>query len=358
MNLEDFIEENSISNLDWLNDEETYIPKDKDIDKKDDLEIEWGEGSGIDIGYQPEPTTIKDEMDLSNNYMQRTVREMQMMGMNQNKIVSCLIERFGKSLVKKNMSNMKLLLANSGFTGCVALDTKDYNQCKDGIKVASKSPYKRYIKFAIANEGCADCMFFRRGRSIKATREVSENSLDSFLIPEEIVEQENRPVCVSLGLPLIFSQAGITEDDANDVVNKLADEKEISRKDADSIISSNLVPFEKIRIAFLRAMESKNKIEDVVVEQNNEQIGYGYKESIDVAKEVEPVEDVEQVGCGYKESIDVVKEAEVVEDIDISSSTDKVVEDIGFEKSNGEIELNNEVDNKELEVDITPDMII
>jgi len=334
MDLKDFINENSISNLDWIDDgDDTYEPKDKDIDKKDDLEIEWGEGSGVDIGYQPNPTTIKDEMDLTNNYMQRTVREMQMAGMDQDSIVSSLVEKFGKSLVKNNMSDIKASLSQLGFIGCVALDARGCEQCKDVIKIASKSPFKRYIKFVVANEGCADCMFFKRNKIARVTKKASNNSVDGFLNGDEVSDGEARPVCMSLGLPVILSQSDVTENDAVDTINKLFNEEGLSKEDASSIISSDLTPFEKIKVSFLKIMDSKNKTEKVGVDKNNEQVKYGYKENIEVNERL------------------------VANDVVVGSSATETISGV---EVNGDmsVDVEDEKKNSQLDVDITPDMKI
>jgi hypothetical protein len=67
MNLTSMLKDDSLANLKWLNNKDTYVPQGKDTDQKDDLAIEWGRG---DVSSEDRPhTNIQTEMKVKNTIL-------------------------------------------------------------------------------------------------------------------------------------------------------------------------------------------------------------------------------------------------------------------------------------------------
>jgi hypothetical protein len=263
MNLKSFVDETALADFDWLKNPKTYTPKDKDINKKDDLEIEWGVGSGIDIGITPAPTTIKDEMDLHSELgLAKYARHLMMQGLVPKQIMSGLIARFGKDLVRDAIPELKALFANAGIIGCVAVDSRDYKTCQQAVKVASKSPFKRHIRFALMNEGCANCVYFNCQSCNKGSvRFASTDSVDNFLGLKDAEVDTERPFCSLLNLPVITKHDDVTEDQAKSLLAEMVMREEIDQSDATEILDGDATPYQMIRLAFFTLMEKAEKAE-------------------------------------------------------------------------------------------------
>jgi hypothetical protein len=331
MDLNELLGETGLADLSWLEDPETYVPKDKDINKKDDLAIEWGIGSGIDIGTQPEPTTIQDEMDVhSDEQVTRYARNLMTQGVMPKQIVHSLIEKFGKNMISESIPALKALFANAGVIGCVAVDSKDCHSCKDIMKVASKSPFKRHIKFAFMNEGCADCAFLGK--------------------------DANRPFCASLSLPVITKQDDISKKQAKSILAELVSMDELTEEEAEQIVSQDVTPYQMIKLAFFKIGENQKVAEEEkYAEEPVASDDFELKSGMDIDVQsyagVAPNSILGDVALGLGE-VNLTESHEGEIEVDASGYVEPEFE------GGDEVELDAEKDRKDLDVDIRSDFTI
>lgn len=217
MNLNEMLEDKSINNLEWLNNvDKNYIPKDKDIDKKDDIIVEWyNNGTIFDV---PAPTTIRDEMNINETkssleLLKNTAYLLMHQGIMGKYLIDELIVLFGKELVKKSSSFLDELLKNEGLVGCAVIDLRyTPNGAGEFIKASNKSPYKRHINYVLMNSDQLDnCNLVEKVILTDST--LNNGNIDGFFAGENDSNVLVYYIYKPLGLKVI-------ECDSHDIVSQ------------------------------------------------------------------------------------------------------------------------------------------
>jgi len=152
MDLRDMMKEASLTNLDWLEDPQTFEPKDLDQSKIDDLELQW-QGGG-DISMSSPPTTIQTEMNVRNPWRSvkacvESARVFLNQGIMGKELVAALKTHFPPDVIEKAVPNLRDLVKGEGLIGCVAIDLRCDDDHTRMIKAAQQSPFKRFIKYVL-----------------------------------------------------------------------------------------------------------------------------------------------------------------------------------------------------------------
>ena len=227
MDLTDMMEDRSLSNLDWLNSPETYQPQDKDINKKDDLAIEWSGGVG-DLGATELPvTTIKDEMIVRKpDDDVRTLIEYSHVLLNQGimgvDVVRALRSRFHSEVIQRAMPELRKVMKDEGFVGTIAVDLRGTKNHKERIAAARKSPYWRFMKCVIMDKKDAKRSAFVDRKRMSSTRENDDGTISGFFAGNES-HTEDITTYTPLGLKVITSREDLDDSEYDktliDIIN-------------------------------------------------------------------------------------------------------------------------------------------
>jgi len=227
MDLTDMMEDRSLSNLDWLNDPKTYEPQDKDINKKDDLAIEWSGGVGdLDVTELP-TTTIKDEMVVQKpDDDVRTLVEYAHVLLNQGimgvDVVRAIRGRFYPEVIKRGMPELRKVMKDEGFVGTIAVDLRGTKNHKARIAAARKSPYWRFMKCVIMDRKDALNSSFVDRKRMSSTRENDDGTINGFFAGNESYT-EDVTTYAPLGLKVVTSREDLDESEYDntliDIIN-------------------------------------------------------------------------------------------------------------------------------------------
>jgi len=267
MDLRSSMEDVSLTNLKWLNDPETYRPKGgKDIDKKDDLEIEWNSSVYIPADKRP-PTTIKDEMDIelpwrSAEACVEAARVLMNQGIMGKALLFQLRSRFLEETIANVVPELRQLLDFEGIIGCVAVDLRgDEKLHVNRIKAASTSPFKKFIKFVLMTpEQVSGSSHVERRFSTNTT--MKKGSIDDLLSSKDETT-EIQIVYKPLNMPVLLAAGPheelIDEDYLGDSVVDLSNAGYLSEDEAEEIKAQEGTPIKRLKKAFQRAVENRVK---------------------------------------------------------------------------------------------------
>lgn len=246
------IELAKIIDLDWLvNTDNNFQPASKNNDKKRELEIQWGKGSGTDIGEDypiVKPVTIMDEAkDLLKNFG-KFVRKEMMKGKMGRDLVASIRNSFTEGRIREALPELKKILAYEGILGCIAIDARDYKDMKEAKALIADCPNKDHIKYVIMSK------FDEKFKTIKKRKSSvsgeGADTIESFLNTTEKASFEEEKVCSETGLPVIsFHEDALPSNEKNENIGDLSP-TDIKKEDVDPIIdkmnfSEN--EYEKIR---------------------------------------------------------------------------------------------------------------
>ena len=252
MNLKSMFKDASLNNFEWLLNEDTYEPKDKDNNKKDDLEVQWGLEE-ISPKYSEKQEAIITDPECKNNTSEivQRVREYMNQGQMEGGIIPKLYDGFSKYDLKVAMPLIKKELAKQGIVGCVAVDVTGYKDIKDAIRHASKSPFKKLIKFVIGYSGVPIALPSGSKEIMsKDVRNANKNAVDSFLSDESDDGGGNTLYCKELMLPILAGYQDIDDHWKNDTFIDLVTLGHLTEKEAETIKASTLKPYQQIKCAF------------------------------------------------------------------------------------------------------------
>ena len=275
MDINDIFVDRSLNNLEWMN-EETFIPNDKDINKKDDLSIEWDHG-GMVIEDGPPPTTIRDEMPLTDTQQSvpTLLNDAYLLlhqGVMGKSLVTQLRVKYLPEILDAALPQLKKLIQNEGIVGCVAIDLQKYNDFKDVIIASNKSPYKRHIKYALMTEEQLENSYYVEKR-VSVNTNMEEGTIDGFFSASES-DNNYEYIFKPLDLKVIVTarREDLDEEYYDKTLVELAALGDISQEEAEKIKNSKVSKIQKLRCAFRLAHRSKmnKKITKVVADDSED----------------------------------------------------------------------------------------
>jgi hypothetical protein len=239
MNLTAMLKEGSLQDHSWLveglvrPEEKTFDPVAHGIKKrnniKGDLEIEWGYGGMAPVFFEdPSAGQVKRHIpteDLGDvEEVIRFARDMMNRGFPRSQIVAAMRERFTLKTMVASMAGIKSQFSLDGIVGRIAIDGRGYKNCKQALDAASRSPYKRFIKYVIGcNCGDPHMIEMPPSDSLKVASGLTGNSVDDFLGFPDIPVVATRPHCRSTMLPIVSGMGDLDESEMNNTLIDIRD---------------------------------------------------------------------------------------------------------------------------------------
>ena len=252
MNLKSMLKEGSLNDFQWLLNDEGFEPKDKDNNKKDDLEVQWGT-QDIDPKYsEKQEQIIPTPIDRNNtSVIVQKARNYLNQGQMAAGIMKQLYDSYAKKDVDLAIPHLKPVLASEGIVGCIVVDVTGYKDIQAALVDASQSPYKRFVKYVLGYK--KDIVNLPMGsKEILSSNIVnsSKNAVDSFLNAEEDKEPGTVAYCKELMMPVLAGYQDVDEHWKNDTLIDLVTTGNITEDDAEAIRESSLKPYQQLKCAF------------------------------------------------------------------------------------------------------------
>jgi len=349
MNLDDMLKEASIIDHSWYGNgmlkpgEPTFDAEAEGIRRrnniKPELEVEFGmAGPLIDLDEPAGIVTrnIPEESLGDTDPVILFARDQMNRGMMGKKLLVSLRSKFGVETLKKASANLREMFALEGIVGCIAVDGRGYKDCKEAMRSASHSPYKRFIRHVVGCQ-CGDPhQVPSKGTSSLVGAENRDGSLDGFLASDEPHKVEMVSHCRSTMLPILSFRGDLDPSELDQTLVELTNmtglpEGEVKQVWADAK-DRKLSGLQVVQAAFRRvnalceATESKRAAGAPVKADDVFQMGVAGQE-VDVVAPIPVSPDVEmtpQMG-------DVPQFGEAIPD-----------EGIRFDEDVADIELGNE----------------
>ena len=356
MNLSGMFEEDmSLNNVKWLEEAETYQPKGKDINKKDDLAIEWK--TDLSIPEEMPVSIIEDEMIVSKDIMQQIVDSARVLlhqGLSKKSIIRQLQAHFKPEDIKNAKDELKELFENEGFTGVFVIDLRDVdNVLRERIyKAWKKSKYSRLAKYVLMDQEAIDS---RNGiTAIKSqTNEIVAGSIDTFIDNcNKKTKDEVGLVHDMFGLPVYAGYADLPEEDYDDTYIDLLALGYITEDEKEELKSMPLKQASKNLYKLLRSKQNRKEVvadhsKDFKINKADNEIKLSEVKkqeelSVDVTKENKQFSKELEVEVKDNSMLDVsVKKAD--NELEISEKPLGLL-DVSVKKADNELEISGKDD--------------
>lgn len=222
---------------------------------KPQLEVEWG-GAGPEIDLD-EPAgkvtrTIPEEAQGDAGGVILFARDLMNRGTPGHKVIAALKSRFGVSVLRRERVGLEDLFKMDGVIGRFALDARGYKSCKDALKAASQSPYKRFIKQVIGCECGSPHLVAARpsGGLLMAESKSTGNPMDDFLASEKAAEPTMVAHCRETMLPRVSSVGDLDKSELNDTLVEMMNVTGLPAGVADGIAVKRGSNVAKLAMAF------------------------------------------------------------------------------------------------------------
>ena len=191
----------------------THVRKHNNI--KPELEIQWGLG-GPDVDVN-EPAgkvtrTLPEEAEGDAGKIILFARDLMNKGTPSYKVIAALKKRYG-SVPKKAEKGLTDLFRMDGVIGRFAVDARGYSSCKEALKAASQSPYKRFIKHVVGCECGSPHLVASRLSGSLVLAKSSGNPMDDFLASEKDAVTPMVAHCRSTMLPIMAGEGDLDKSD-------------------------------------------------------------------------------------------------------------------------------------------------
>jgi hypothetical protein len=180
---------------------------------KPQLELEWGSG-GPNIDLEEPAGKVKRNLPESAQADAGPVvlfaRDLMNQGMSSAKVAEALRKRYGKTVLAAAKAGLTELFKLDGVIGRVAVDGRGYRSCKDALKAASRSPYKRFIRYVWGCECGEPHMMPPGGSEGLQMGDTTGNPMDDFLASDVSGGRRDKVAhCRSTMLPLLGSMGDL-----------------------------------------------------------------------------------------------------------------------------------------------------
>ena len=352
MDLTSMMRDTSLTNLEWLNNAETYIPQDKDIDQKDNLEVEWGGGASVSSLELPR-TTIEDEMDIIDSShdvstLLEYVNVLLHQGITREQIMQQAKFRFPPETISEAGSHLEEAFQMEGIVGCVAIDLRGRKKHKAIIQAAAKSPWKKHIAYVLMDENQADGSSFVSHRCASNTS-LESGSIESFFAAEES-EDNSQAIYEPLDLPVITSREDLDDEYYDQTMIDLVNVSGVTEDEAKEIYVSSGDAYEKLRSTFRLAMIRRDAVKEQSSSAKDRSAEYAAYSLDGTVGEIEynDVEVAEPVSITETSSVPLeIAMSDAISDLDLEDSPSGM----------SVVELDDEPED-EGEIDIEPNTFI
>lgn len=361
------LRQSSMQNLTWMSEglvdlSQHDLEKGRDNNKKDDLQLAWGYGD-IEPHYDADAGEVErnlPEDDSQEKEVIKFARDLMMKGKMGKEISKPLKKRFSKDVLAQSLPELRKLFAWEGLIGCVVVDATDYDNPRDAMKIASNSPYKRFLKVIIGSKAGRQFVAKRPGDKL-VVKESSGNSFDDFFGDDSKYSPNMVEICKETHLPIIAGQQDLSDEFMDATLIDLVTTGQLSEEEAKVIGEKEEEPAEKIKAAFrlLRSKElAKKKVDAPNKAKENKVSASKFDLEIDKPVVVENL-DVDERAGGLTveveppapENIDVDERAALLA-VEIESAV-KELKGVRQRRVNIPVEIQNEVPEAIEEIDLT-----
>lgn len=240
----------------------TNVRKNNDI--KPDLEVEWGIG-GPDIDVNAPAGEVQrnlpEDAEADAGSVIVFARDMMNRGCRLSKVASALKEKFGKETILKAKRGLEEVFRGNGIIGRVAIDARGYKSCSEALKVASNSPYKRFIRFVVGCQ-CGDPHLMPYGGPDTFSEAVSTgNPTDDFLATAREAKTRMVSHCRSTMLPVVASVGDLDPSEMDSTLVEVMNVTGIPSGVKDEIMASKESSMGKLKAAFRCLDKMADKVE-------------------------------------------------------------------------------------------------
>lgn len=187
---------------------------------KPELEVQWGGPTGPEFEFIEQDGAGVVERDEDGDGDVDDVilfaRHMMNKGMMGRDLNRALRGRFATETLKKASDDLTELLKLEGIIGCIAVDGRGYESCRDALQAAQDSPYKAHIKYVIGcNCGTPHTLPRQAQGPLLGLNESSTgNAVDDFFANDSGHKETLVSHCRSTMLPLLSSDLDPSEVDS------------------------------------------------------------------------------------------------------------------------------------------------
>jgi hypothetical protein len=246
MDLTDMMKEASIIDHSWADSPGGMVSDEPFIDVerlkcpnniKSEIEVQWG-GGGPEIDID-EPAGIVErnlgEEQTDADAVILFARDMMNRGFMGRDLDRVIRSKFDAETIRAASSGLASQLRLEGIVGCVAIDGRGYDSCKDALRAAQQSPYKGLLRYVIGCECGTPHLANRtpRGDLLGVGESITGSAVDDFLESTENHKAEMIPVCQSTALP-ILGQDELDPSEVNDSLIDLTTVTELPQKIVDA----------------------------------------------------------------------------------------------------------------------------
>lgn len=257
-------------------DEFTYDPVEnhniRNNETKTELEIEWGRGS-VDINPDEPAGEVQRNIPKDKQFDAGPVimfaRDQMNRGLMGKDLARALTSEFDSDTLVAARDGLKSQLSLEGIIGCVAVDGRGYDDCKQALLAAQKSPYKRFIKYVI---GC-DCgtpvmVPDERGQAVRVSKlsdtlnrdhahSVPAQATDAFFAEEQQAAPAERAYCRSTMMPLVAGRGDLDPSEMDGTLIEVINITGLPAGKVQDVIQMEASALDKAKKVFRMAHEAK-----------------------------------------------------------------------------------------------------
>jgi hypothetical protein len=188
---------------------------------KPQLEVEWGLG-GPNIDLNEPAGVVKrniPEEDLGDaDAVVLFARDMMNRGLRGRQVVASLRTKYPPALLAKASAGLRDIFSMEGLIGRVMVDARGYPSCREAMKAAMNSPYKRFVKYVFGCS-CGDPHLLpaQENSVIGEIKASSGNAFDDFMAGDKSASQFVSH-CRSTMMPILASQGDLDKSFLDDTM--------------------------------------------------------------------------------------------------------------------------------------------
>lgn len=258
LNLSGMFRDASVQNLGWLAEglDETFEPQNNQGRMKSELQLQWGYGD-IDPQY-PTPPSAEESTMPNGQPVVRFARRLMLEGKMGPQVVRELRDKFPAASIKAAVPGLKKLAEQEGLLGCVLVDAQDFDSCKDAMKAASRSPFKRHLRYV------TNCKCGRHVMPVEPSEHIVEaassgNGIDDFIGSSIAPPAAMREVCKSTHKEVWAGEGELPEEFVDNTLIDLTTTEKLSEPQQEQVKAKRKKKGNREALALAFRLAAKNR---------------------------------------------------------------------------------------------------
>lgn len=320
----------------------------QDNDVKPALQMEWGYGGISPLFVDQSPgaakRTVPDETKEDTGPVILFARDQMNRGVAGKRLVAALKRKFNAELLLAAKGGLRNQFSMEGIAGCIAVDSRGYKSCKDALRAASASPFKRFIKHII---GC-NCGTPHRlpGRFAgEAVVESSGNAIDDFVNQESGHKVVSVDHCQSTMLPILAGRGDLDQSEMDQTLIDLMNVTELPVGMVAEVRKAKASNLKRVQMAFRKLISLRDRKDAQKYQGKADTAGF-VVDTVDRPVDLIDIPHAEEVMVDLNRRNNSIMKLDSAEQMDIEPGED------GF---TAELQISSEVPTlKSLNVDASP----